>query len=129
MLLRATIIWFLLGFLAILNGAVRETFIRPAVGEQAGHVISTLIFCAVILVVAVASLGWIAPASRRDALTVGIVWVLLAFAFEFLAGHFLFGYSWEMLLADYDMLRGRFWVLVPFTTLLAPLWAYRIRRL
>lgn len=129
MLLRATIIWFLLGFLAILNGAVREAFIRPAVGEQAGHVVSTLIFCLVILAVAVGSLGWISPASRRDALTVGIVWVLIAFAFEFLAGHLLFGYSWEMLLADYDIFRGRVWVLVPLTTLLAPLWAYRIRRL
>ncbi len=127
MLLRATIIWFLLGFLAILNGAVREAFIRPAVGEQAGHVISTLIFCVVILAVAVVSLGWIGPASRRDALAVGIVWVLLAVAFEFLAGHFLFGNSWETLLADYDILRGRVWALVPFTTLLAPLWAYRIR--
>ena len=129
MLLRATIIWFLLGFLAILNGAVREAFIRPAVGEQAGHVISTLIFCVVILAVAVVSLGWIGPASRRDALAVGIVWVLLAVAFEFLAGHYLFGNSWETLLADYDISRGRVWVLVPFTSLLAPLWAYRIRRL
>lgn len=129
MLLRATIIWFLLAFLAILNGTVREVFIAPAVGEQAGHVISTVVFCIVILAVAVVSLGWIGPTSRRDALTVGIVWVLLAFAFEFLAGRYLFGNSWEILLADYDILRGRIWLLVPFTTLLAPLWAHRIRRL
>ena len=129
MLLRATIIWFLLAFLAILNGAVREAFITPVVGEPAAHVISTLIFCIVILAVAVISLGWIAPASRRDALVVGLVWVLLAFAFEFIAGHYLFGNSWEMLLADYHILQGRIWLLVPFTTLLAPLWAFRIRRL
>lgn len=129
MLLRATIIWFLLAFLAILNGTVREVFITPAVGEQAGHVTSTVVFCIVILAVAVVSLGWIGPASRRDALTVGIVWVLLAFGFEFIAGHYLFGNSWEMLLADYHILQGRIWLLVPFTTLLAPLWAFRIRRL
>lgn len=128
MILRAMIIWFLLAFLAILNGAARELFIGPAVGEQAGHVISTLIFCVVILVVALASLGWIGPTSRRAAVTVGIVWVLLAVAFEFLAGHFLFGNPWENLLADYDLLRGRVWLLVLFTSLLAPVWAYRIRR-
>ena len=129
MLLRATIIWFLLAFLAILNGAAREVFIRPAFGEPAGHVISTLIFCVVILAVAVVSLGWIGPASRRAALTVGIVWVCLAVAFELLAGHFLFSNSWDTLLADYNILRGRIWVLVLFTSLLAPTWAYRIRRL
>lgn len=129
MLIRAMIIWFLLAFLAILNGAVREMFIRPAVGEQAGHVISTLIFCAVILAVAVSSLGWIGPTSRRAALGIGIFWVLLAVAFEFVAGHFLFGNSWDALLADYDIFRGRVWLLVLFTSLLAPVWAHRIRRL
>ncbi|MEJ2312543.1 MAG: hypothetical protein P8Y10_08240 [Gemmatimonadales bacterium] len=129
MLLRATIIWFLLAFLAVLNGTVREVFITPAVGEQAGHASSTVVFCIVIVAVAVVSLGWIGPSSRRDALTVGIVWVLLAIAFEFMAGHYLFGNSWEMLLADYNILRGRIWLLVPFTSLLAPIWAYRIRRL
>ncbi len=129
MLLRATIIWFLLAFLAVLNGTVREVFITPAVGEQAGHASSTVVFCIVIVAVAVVSLGWIGPSSRRDALTVGIVWVLLAIAFEFIAGHYLFGNSWEMLLADYNISRGRIWLLVPFTSLLAPIWAYRIRRL
>lgn len=128
MLLRAMIIWFLLAFLAILNGAAREMFIRPAIGEQVGHVVSTVIFCIVILAVAVSSLGWIGPASRRAALAIGIFWVLLAVAFEFLAGHFLFGNSWGTLLADYDILRGRVWLLVLFTSLLAPVLAYRIRR-
>ena len=123
------IIWFLLAFLAIVNGAVREMFLRPAVGEQAGHVISTLIFCGVIILVAIVSLGWIGPGSKRAAWAIGVVWVLLALAFEFLAGHFLFGNSWEMLLADYDISQGRVWLLVPVTTLLAPAWAYRIRRL
>ena len=129
MLLRATVIWFLLAFLAILNGAAREAFLRPAFGEAAGHVISTLIFCVVILAVAVIALGWIGPKSPRDALTIGVVWVLLAVAFEFIAGHFLFGNSWETLLADYNILQGRVWLLVPITSLLGPVVAYRIRRL
>jgi hypothetical protein len=41
-------------------------------------------------------------------------------AFELLAGHYLFGNTWERLLADYNVLRGRIWVLVLITTFLAP---------
>ena len=37
---------------------------------------------------------------------VGIAWVALTVAFEFLAGHYVFGNSWEKLLADYNVLRG-----------------------
>jgi hypothetical protein len=46
---------------------------------------------------------------------------VLTLAFEFLAGHYLFGDPWERLLAEYNVARGRFWVLVPITTLLAPI--------
>ena len=38
-------------------------------------------------------------------------------------GHYLFGDSWDRLLADYNILRGRIWLLVPIVTLVAPLLA------
>jgi hypothetical protein len=53
-----------------------------------------------------------------------MIWLLLTLAFEFLAGHSLFGKPWDMLLADYDVVRGRIWVLVLMSTLLAPMWAW-----
>jgi hypothetical protein len=45
---------------------------------------------------------------------------VLTLAFEFLAGHYLFGAPWPQLLADYNVLRDRIWVLVLATTALAP---------
>jgi hypothetical protein len=59
----------------------------------------------------------------RDAFLVGLLWVVLTVAFEFLAGHYIFGNSWETLLADYNVFRGRVWLLVLLTNLLAPLLA------
>ena len=73
MLRRAVVIWFLLAFLAILNGVVRQQLIAPAFGDAAGHVVSTLIFCAIIFLVALISLGWIGVTSRGTALAVGVV--------------------------------------------------------
>jgi hypothetical protein len=50
---------------------------------------------------------------------VGIAWLLLTVAFEFLAGHYLFHNPWARLLEDYNVFRGRIWVLVLLTTLVA----------
>lgn len=127
MILRALTVWLGLMVVAIANGAFREAVLRPRVGELAGRIVSTLLLCALILLIAVLSIGWIGPADARQAFIVGSVWLGLTLAFEFLAGHYLFGDPWEKLLADYNILRGRLWVLVPITTLLAPWLAMRMR--
>jgi hypothetical protein len=124
MLFRAFAIWIVLLILAVLNGALREAFISPRLGEPAGHVISTGILCATIFLVAWLSIPWIEVRSGRDVLLIGIQWVVLTVAFEFLAGHYLFGNSWDRLLADYNVFRGRIWVFVLVANLLAPLWAF-----
>jgi hypothetical protein len=124
---RALLVWLLLLIVAVANGALREGLITPRFGEAAGHVVSTLTLCAAILAAAWATIRWIGVAARRDAVRVGGLWVLLTLAFELLAGHYLFGAPWQRLLADYDVLRGHIWILVPVTTALAPLVAARLR--
>jgi hypothetical protein len=56
------------------------------------------------------------------------LWLGLTLAFEFLAGHYLFRQSWDRLLADYNVARGRIWPLVLVVTAAAPFWAARARR-
>jgi hypothetical protein len=48
------------------------------------------------------TLPWIGPESRAEAMWVGVQWLFQTLAFEFLAGHYLFGNSWEKLFADYN---------------------------
>jgi len=125
---RAAAIWGGLVPLAVANGALRDLLISPRLGPRAGHVISTLILCAAIAVFALVSIPWIAPPDRSAALRVGVLWLALTVAFEFLAGHWLFGTPWEDLLADYNVAAGRVWMLVLVATLLAPAWAYSRRQ-
>jgi len=127
MLLKLVTIWFVLLVMAVLNGSVRETLITPRFGAFTGHIISTVLLSAVILLVARVSISWIGARSTADALFVGITWLGLTLAFEFLAGHYLFHSSWEKLLADYNIFQGRIWVVVLLATLLAPIWATRSR--
>ena len=120
MSLRAITVWCGIVPIAIANGAVREILIVPAAGQPAGHVISTITLCAAILLVTWLTIGWMRPASLRDAARIGALWLALTLAFEFLAGHYVFGTPWDRLLADYNLAEGRVWILVPITTALAP---------
>ncbi|HEU4647502.1 MAG TPA: hypothetical protein VFS33_00470 [Gemmatimonadales bacterium] len=129
MIARALAIWLLLLVLAIANGGFREAVLIPRLGPDAAHRVSTLLLCALILLAVSLTIGWLRPTTLRSALTVGGLWVVLTLAFEFLAGHYLFGRPWEVLLADYDVRAGRIWVLVLIVTLLAPAWAGRMRHL
>jgi hypothetical protein len=127
-LLRAVAAWGLLVVIAVANGALREFLFAPRLGAQAGHVVSTVVLCAAIFVVALLTIRWIGPRGRREAVLIGATWLALTLVFEFLAGHYLFGNSWEKLFADYNLLRGRVWILALLVTLFAPAWAFGWKR-
>ena len=59
--------------------------------------------------------------TRRELVAIGGLWMTLTVGFEFGFGHYVMGHSWPHLLADYDLLDGRLWVLIPGFLLLGPL--------
>jgi hypothetical protein len=128
MVRRGVTVWLIILLLANLNGALRELLLSPALGESVGRAVSTVLLAGLVLLVAWLTIRWIGPRTAPEALLLGVTWLLLTLAFEFGAGHFLFRKSWDELLVDYDLGRGRIWILVPITTLLAPVWAARVRR-
>jgi hypothetical protein len=123
LIVRALLTWLLLCVVAVANGTVRQFLLVPRVGAYTGHVISTLSLSLLILFIAWLSIRWIAPATSRQAWAVGALWLGATIAFEFLAGHYLFGNPWSKLLADYDVRQGRVWLLVLAATAVAPRWA------
>lgn len=120
MIARAVAVWLGLALLASLNGAFRESVLVPRMSETAARAISTVMLSVVILIAALAAIGWISPAPHRDAWRIGVLWVALTLAFEFLAGHYLFRIPWRELTRDYNILQGRIWVLVLIVTAVAP---------
>jgi hypothetical protein len=126
---RALVIWLAILLLASLNGAVREAWLIPAMGQTAGRALSTLVLSALVLLVTWLAIGWIRPATLQDALIIGMLWMVLTLAFEFLVGHYVFHQPWTELTEDYQVTRGRIWPLVLMLVLFAPLWTARIRRL
>jgi hypothetical protein len=125
---RAAVVWLGLVVLAIVNGAFREALLIPRMGLTLGLAASSLMLSLGILAVTFAVIPWLHPSNPRQALGIGLGWLGATLVFEFGFGHYLRGKSWSELLVDYDVLRGRIWIVVLLTTALAPPIAARVRR-
>ena len=113
--------WLIFMVCAIVNGVIRNTVFKPMVGEQTAHQISTIVFMTIIFILTYIVLRYSSlKISDSETLLIGGIWLVLTIAFEFLAGHYAFGNSWEHLLADYNILKGRIWSLVLVTIFLSP---------
>ena len=129
MIWRAIAVWFGILVLANINGAARQLWLIPRIGEPAGRVVSTLALCGIVVLLTWLTVRWIGPDTAGGALRIGVVWLALTLAFEFLVGHYVFRQPWVALLEDYDVTRGRIWPLALLVVLLAPLLTARARRL
>jgi len=98
--------------IGIANGTLRELAYKDRVGELTAHQLSTGsaigLFAAYFDVLARRH----PLPSTRDALQVGAAWLALTIAFECGFGRGVAHASWEQLLADYDLRKGRLWPLV-----------------
>ncbi|NIA16585.1 MAG: hypothetical protein GWP08_21215 [Nitrospiraceae bacterium] len=127
MILKYTLAWIPMVFIAIVNGMARQLGYGKAMSELAAHQLSTA--TAVVLFVGytwLLSLLWPLE-SARQALTIGAIWLTLTVAFEFLFGHYVAKHSWMRLLHDYNLMQGRVWVFVLVAIALAPYVIYRFR--
>lgn len=127
MVIEYTLLWFIMPFIGILNGIIRELSYAKIMGELLAHQISTvtgIIFFGTFTWLL--SLKWPIP-SARQAMTIGLIWLLLTISFEFLFGHYVMKHSWERLLFDYNILKGRLWIFVLITITIAPYVSFKVR--
>ena len=120
--------WFPMVAIAIANGVVREAWYGNYLSELAAHQISTLI--AVILFgfyIWFVARFW-RPTSKVQAISVGLLWLAVTIAFEFVFGHYVAGHSCERLLHDYNLLGGRAWLIVLAWVAAAPYFFFRLSK-
>ena len=118
--LLAFIFWIMLIPIATGNGFLREFVIARRVSELRAHQLSTL--TAMILFAVyywIISHFWLIP-TYSTAFGIGLFWLGLTVLFEFVFGHYVMKQPWSRLLADYDITKGRLWVLILLWTFLGP---------
>jgi hypothetical protein len=113
--------WFLFMIFAIINAVLRNGVYKPIIGDLRAHQLSTIIFIVIIIIVTYLVFRFSQiELTTQQTFIIGTIWLLATIFFEFLAGHYAFGNSWDKLLADYNILRGRIWSLVLIAIFFSP---------
>ncbi len=120
MIVKYAVAWLLMPIIGIINGTIRQYAYSNALGELRAHQVSTVtgIFLFGLYIWAL-TLTW-KIRSSAEAIAIGLIWLTLTIAFEFLFGHYVMKHPWSRLLHDYNLFEGRLWVLVLLWVTLAP---------
>ena len=121
------IAWFVMLLVSVANGALRQFTFGKYLDEKNAHQISTVIGILLLGIVIRAFVRRYPPVSGRQALLIGLLWMALTIAFEFLFFHYVGGRSWTELLANYNLFEGRVWVAVLAWVAIAPYVFFRLK--
>lgn len=119
--------WVGMVVLAIVNGIIRNNTYSHSMSELAAHQLSTILLILLFGIYIYILTGLFRIQSAAEAFTIGGVWLIMTIIFEFVFGHYMVGHSWSRLLQDYNVLKGRVWILVLIWTFVAPYVFYRLR--
>ena len=125
---KALLMWFGLLAAMMVNGTFRVLVLEPRLGEDFARQLACVSGAAILLVLTTPFVARLDGVGSRALFGIGALWLALTVAFEFLFGRYGSGATWESLLADYDLRRGRLWPLVLVTVLFAPWLVSRGRR-
>ena len=127
-LFRYLLGWIGMVFIAIFNGILRGVVFEPNVAELTAHQISCVTGVLFFFIATwLYNIKW-PIGSTRQALLIGIMWIIMTPVFEFIFGHYVMGHTFAYLINDYNLLAGRAWSLVLLTVLLLPTIVYHLRR-
>jgi hypothetical protein len=126
MILKYVIAWLAMPIIGIVNGTIRELAYKNALGELRAHQVSVATGIVLFgLYVWILSLRW-KIGSAAQAIAIGLIWLVLTVAFEFVFGHYVMRQPWSRLLHDYNILEGRVWLLVLLWITIAPYVFYKL---
>jgi hypothetical protein len=126
-LAKYAVSWIGMVILAILNGAVREKIYGPSMQELSAHQLSTFIGLILFGFYIWTLTGIYRIQSSSQAFVIGGMWLIMTILFEFIFGHFIMRHPYRKLFHDYNLLKGRIWLLVLIWMAVAPYVFYRVR--
>ena len=124
---KSILIWVLFIPLAILNGALRESFLIPRIGESGAELVSALILCSLIFIITLILIPRIGKVEEKTYWKIGALWVVLTVVFETVLG-LAMGYSFSEVLSAYNIMAGNLWLLVVLFIGIAPWTAAKLRK-
>ncbi len=127
LILKATLIWFGIAALAVVNGVVRENVFVPKLGMKFALPLSGITLSIIIFVVTYLSFNFLDAKQKTSCIFIGIQWGLMTLVFEFLFGHFFAHKSWSDLVQIFNIAKGDFFTLALIVTILSPYLTAKLR--
>lgn len=120
--------WFVMLLVSVANGALRDFTYGKQMDVLSAHQISCVTGILLLGVVIAWFVRRYRPESGRHAILVGVFWMTLTLAFEFLFFHYVGGHPWPELWQSYDVLHGQMWPFVLLWVAVAPYVFFRLHR-
>jgi len=102
------LLWLPMIVIAFANATIRQLFFIRYFNELRAHQLSTI----TLIILCTIYIGFVFPflniQSNKQALLIGIIWVVLTVLFEFSLGR-LTNKTWAYLLQDYNIIAGHIW--------------------
>jgi len=126
--LKALGIWVILAVSAIFVATFRIGVLLPSIGEQSAHQLGTFLYLIIQCIIIFFFIKKTKIKEVKTLLGIGVFWVVTTIIFEFVFGHYIMAHSWQKLFADYNIFKGRLWVLVLINNIAAPLVSGKITK-
>ena len=126
--LKYFLFWLPMIPIAIFNGIIREGILNIHFNQIVAHQISTLLLILLCTIYIRLIFRFLKLNSIRQALKLGLLWVLLTVLFEFGLGLAL-GHSWNRLWSNYNLLTGQIWLIFLISLFLLPYLFYKVKSL
>ncbi len=127
--MKYVLFWLAFIPIAIANGIFRENVLLAFFNPLLSHQLSTLSFILIFGTIAWLFFKRWPTKSFKEALWIGLLWLVLTVGFEFLFGHYIAGHSWQKLFADYNILEGRIWILVLLWIFSSPMMIFALKKM
>jgi hypothetical protein len=128
-LARVAGVWFVMLAAAILNGLLRDYLLTPLMGTSIALPVSGLVLSFLVLLIAWLLIPFTGVARPQACLLLGLFWVVLTLAFEYLFGHYVAGRPWQDIHRIFNPIEGDLFSVVLVVTALSPWLAARLRGL
>jgi len=126
--LRAVGLWFLLMAAETLQGLWRAKVLAAWIGDAVSREVGVFTGSLLLLLIAFTCVGWISAGSNQTLILVGLTWVALTVAYEFVLGYFVLHLPWKDIASEFDVSDGRLLPIGLVILMFAPLLAARFHK-
>ncbi len=128
-LLKGLGMWLILVVVAIFNGALREMVLMPHMGIEVALPLSGVFLSISVFLVTFFLIPFIGKKEGYVYLSIGLLWVVLTLAFEFLFGHYVAGRPWSEIVQVLNIRKGDLFIVVLIVSAISPWLAAKAREL